>query len=220
MTGDRSYRDSALSARRAARTHLAELRAARRARKGATRRVQTEQATSTDGQFAIDRDLLFAPPPAVDDVDTFTESSAPPDDPSAPVEDTEPGPESDAFIATDEITPPAMAETDPDEQEYEPQIATTEALVLPSNAVKDTPLPADITSDLLTLPGAGDGMIWLFHQCGITTLADLAQADAATLSQQLGVVGYILDIRPWIQFAVDNQAASGHASQTDTPALQ
>lgn len=219
MTGDRSYRDSALSARRAARTHLAELRAARRARKGATRRIKTEQVTTTDGQFAIDGDLLFAPPPAVDQVDTFAEDSTPPEDPSTPVEVAVSGADSDAFIPTDEVPPPPTVQTEADEAEYEPESATTEAPVLPSTGVKDTLLPADITSDLSTLPGAGDGMIWLFHQCGITTLADLAQADAATLSQRLGVVGYILDIRPWIQFAVDNQVTTGHATQTDTLAL-
>ena len=60
-------------------------------------------------------------------------------------------------------------------------------------------------TDLFRLPGAGAGMVWMFQQCGIHSLSDLAQADARELSIQLGIVGHILNIKPWIEFAEETQ---------------
>ncbi|MDG4648434.1 hypothetical protein P6F26_08250 [Roseibacterium sp. SDUM158017] len=58
-------------------------------------------------------------------------------------------------------------------------------------------------SDLDSLPGAGPGLIWLFGECGIRTLADLAKADPAWLRKRLGLVGELLDLDHWIAFARD-----------------
>lgn len=56
-------------------------------------------------------------------------------------------------------------------------------------------------ADLMALPGAGPGLIWMLQQCGITTLADLAQTDAAALIPKLGLVGQIVDVQAWQRFA-------------------
>jgi predicted flap endonuclease-1-like 5' DNA nuclease len=59
-------------------------------------------------------------------------------------------------------------------------------------------------SDLAGLPGAGPGLIWLLKDCGVTCLAELAAADAAELSQKLGLVGQLLDLDHWIDHARAN----------------
>ena len=41
----------------------------------------------------------------------------------------------------------------------------------------------------------------MLAKCGINTLSDLAEADAEELSLELGVVGHILNLEPWITFA-------------------
>lgn len=56
-------------------------------------------------------------------------------------------------------------------------------------------------SDLSHLPGAGPGLIWMLQKCGIGCLADLAQADPSSLTEQLGVVGQILNVEGWIDRA-------------------
>lgn len=56
-------------------------------------------------------------------------------------------------------------------------------------------------SDLFELPGAGVGLVWMLQQCGITSLEELARSEVKSLSAQLGVVGHILNIEPWVAFA-------------------
>lgn len=55
--------------------------------------------------------------------------------------------------------------------------------------------------DLEILPGAGPGLIWMLNQCGISSLAELADAEPAVLTRDLGVVGQILNVETWIAFA-------------------
>lgn len=64
-------------------------------------------------------------------------------------------------------------------------------------------------SDLHKLPGAGAGLVWVLQQCGVVSLRDLAAADADALSERLGVVGRLLNVRPWIDFAREH---TGQAS--------
>lgn len=64
-----------------------------------------------------------------------------------------------------------------------------------------TGTPADTATDLYELPGAGEGLVWLFGRCGVRSLADLAAADPARLAADLGLVAQILDIGYWIEFA-------------------
>ena len=56
-------------------------------------------------------------------------------------------------------------------------------------------------SDLVLLPGAGDGLVWMLGQCGINTLVELARADADELTERMGLVGQMLDLQAWIAFA-------------------
>ncbi|WP_245834106.1 hypothetical protein [Yoonia maricola] len=62
-------------------------------------------------------------------------------------------------------------------------------------------------SELAQLPGAGPGLVWMLGQCGVTTLTQLAERDASVLSNQLGVVGQILDVSQWVSFAQENTVA-------------
>ncbi|TKD17489.1 hypothetical protein FBT96_14280 [Rhodobacter capsulatus] len=57
------------------------------------------------------------------------------------------------------------------------------------------------TSDLVRLPGAGPGLIWMLNECEIHTLADLAAADCTDLTARMGLAGRILDLGGWIAFA-------------------
>ncbi|CAN0604025.1 unnamed protein product [Ectocarpus sp. 12 AP-2014] len=56
-------------------------------------------------------------------------------------------------------------------------------------------------SELSILPGAGPGLVWMLHQCGIKSLCDLAETAPEKLANDLGVVGQILDVSLWIDFA-------------------
>lgn len=56
-------------------------------------------------------------------------------------------------------------------------------------------------TDLATLPGAGPGLVWMLHENGIKCLPDLAKADVAELKAGLGLIGQILNVQAWIDFA-------------------
>lgn len=55
--------------------------------------------------------------------------------------------------------------------------------------------------ELARLPGAGPGLVWMLAQCHVTTLKELALRRPDELSAQLGVVGQIVDVAQWIEFA-------------------
>lgn len=198
-----NYKSRAQDVRRSARSHLQDLREARLAR----RKAQAPAPPADD--------------PAAETVaDTVadTGSGAPKD--ATPVMDAAtPGPD-DTGKADDAQTPAATEgpdfADDPLEDMAVQQAALADlnddgsagATATPaSDAAQDAPADPgpDTTaaedSPLAALPGAGPGLIWMLHQCGITTLQDLAAADAEDLSTQLGVVGQILDVRPWIEIA-------------------
>lgn len=67
-------------------------------------------------------------------------------------------------------------------------------------------------SDLNQLPGAGIGLVWLLHQCDVRSLADLAEADPAVLSQRLGLIGQLLEVDSWIAFAAKTRDTQERAS--------
>ncbi|MEM9425103.1 MAG: hypothetical protein AAGA06_00220 [Pseudomonadota bacterium] len=121
---------------------------------------------------------------------------------SSPNEDTEPElelpaePESSWAPAT---APAPNAQTEPNA----PPPETTDAPSLSSmdHTASEDIARVDPNSDLFSLPGAGAGMVWMFHQCGIRSLEDLAQANADDLASRLGVVGHIINMEPWIAFA-------------------
>ncbi|WP_235865296.1 hypothetical protein [Alloyangia mangrovi] len=56
-------------------------------------------------------------------------------------------------------------------------------------------------STLTRLPGAGIGLVWLLHANGIGSLEGLATVDAEALKQRLGLVGQLVDVQAWIDFA-------------------
>jgi len=59
----------------------------------------------------------------------------------------------------------------------------------------------DCDTDLMSIPGAGPGLIWMFSKASVRSLDDLAKADAEDLTAALGPVGQILDVAQLIDFA-------------------
>lgn len=56
-------------------------------------------------------------------------------------------------------------------------------------------------SDLDEVPGIGPGLIWVLQQAGVNSLDALAHADAVELRLHLGVIGELVDIQSWIEWA-------------------
>lgn len=112
-----------------------------------------------------------------------------------------------ADVLSDE-KPPAEPEVEPVVQCSDQAGAVTEQEETALDNVSPSASPPDLEgSDLNSLPGAGPGLVWMLHQCGVSSLADLAVSDAAELTPKLGVVGQILDVSKWIDFATVETAA-------------
>lgn len=60
-------------------------------------------------------------------------------------------------------------------------------------------------SDLLNLPGAGEGLVWVLSRCSVHSMADLAAADQTKLTKDLGLIAQIFDVQYWIEFAQQNR---------------
>lgn len=69
-------------------------------------------------------------------------------------------------------------------------------------------------NELSKLPGAGPGLIWMLKACQITSLEQLALQDDEALSRKLGVVGQIIDVGRWIDFARDDAAEPQEPDQS------
>lgn len=67
------------------------------------------------------------------------------------------------------------------------------------------PSTVSADSDLFRLPGAGSGLVWMLEQAGIGSLDDLARADVARLEADLGLVGQLLDVAGWVDFAATHR---------------
>jgi hypothetical protein len=65
------------------------------------------------------------------------------------------------------------------------------------------PEPELEPSDLYTLPGAGEGLVWMLNKCDIQSKSDLAVADPKLLTEKLGVIGQIINVQTWIDCARD-----------------
>jgi hypothetical protein len=63
------------------------------------------------------------------------------------------------------------------------------------------PEPELAPSDLYTLPGAGEGLVWMLNKCDIQSKSDLAVADPRLLTEKLGVIGQIINVQTWIDCA-------------------
>lgn len=93
------------------------------------------------------------------------------------------------------VLPQATAKSD-SARVPEPELHEPQATMTPDNP-PGPPGPSDLTA----LPGAGPGLIWMLQKCGIGSLQDLAGADAAVLVPRLGLVGQIVNLQGWQQFA-------------------
>lgn len=92
---------------------------------------------------------------------------------------------------------PAMAPTSPEAPCADVSSETAEA---PDSTLCWT--EAELrASSLNRLPGAGIGLVWLLHANGIGSLEQLTTADAVRLTQGLGLVGQLVDVQDWIDFA-------------------
>ena len=118
-----------------------------------------------------------------------------------------PSPEAEASVR-----PPMAVEAGAASETQEPKAEGMAAEALLSVAGAQTPPAALVAGDLDRLPGAGPGLIWMLRQCGIFTLADLAACDAAALGARLGLVGQILDVSLWRDFALREAEALSKAS--------
>lgn len=196
-----SYRDDALKTRLAAQTHLRKLRAERLSRRSGVANKAPSSAADDQGDFVIDEDLLFsrsstasASDGTVDDTEDVGAETPEEHDNEGVLDDE---PEADNETAEDVVT---CVDEATEESAAPPQQCDLVTEVDDAQAIQESFQSAE-KSDLSTLPGAGDGMVWMFQQCGISCLDDLAKADAEELSGHLGVIGRILNIEPWIDFA-------------------
>lgn len=234
MTGERNFREEARSARLAARRTLLAYREARRRSRG-TGAVDPDDlgpgaARAEDGT-AIGPESFFAMPPTTAGAvrDPTVEPSARQasegagetsrDAPETPTTASSRGASAEeaaidvsdtassaaeaqpaVLDAPDGVADPGTAQGPVDEPQDDDPLAGADAEAQPTGLAT-----VDPASDLFGLPGAGAGMISMFHQCGIRSLDDLAKADSRDLSLRLGVVGHILNVEPWIVFARENR---------------
>lgn len=71
--------------------------------------------------------------------------------------------------------------------------------------VGDMPVAQD--SDALEiLPGIGPGLIWMFNECGVHSMSDLASVDHIKFKNDLGLIAQIVNLDPWIDFAKSRTA--------------
>jgi predicted flap endonuclease-1-like 5' DNA nuclease len=104
-----------------------------------------------------------------------------------------------------DMSGPAAEETELDDiepEDIEPQ-APPPPDPPPAARIPEEPPMADA---LYALPGAGPGLVWMLGRAGISSLEDLAAADKDALTKKLGLVGEILDLDYWIDWAAKSSA--------------
>lgn len=177
MSERESYRDWAQSVRSEARRNLMALRAERLARRQGGPVVEAP------------------PPPAALPLPVSRQADSLVSDVPEEVEEVCEAP--DESLAEMTLGAEVLPEAEPEASEN-PEEAET-ALDWTEERLRASPLAA--------LPGAGTGLVWLLHVNGIDDLEALAAADAAELSQALGLVGRLVDVGAWIGFARQATAA-------------
>ena len=190
--------------RSATREHLQALRAERlRRRKGALPPKASEDAPATEEALSpsddFDGEIEETDQPHVEPFDEDSEDAAlgeqsqdeadiaAPEDPM----DDDPLEDHDDVALTDALSESA------EDQDLEAALEPPEV---------ENPSDAKAEQGLSDLPGAGPGLIWMLEKSGVTSVADLAQADPAKLREALGIVGEILDVEHCINWARDTQA--------------
>ena len=177
------YRKRALDVRRAAQANLLAIRQARMARKANLADMQADKVV-----------------PDHPDESAAMQPVTGPADESVGVPDAG---KADDMDALDALAAKNAGVTAPEPEDAD--LAQSDAGEMTQEKLQDNaPLASDETwtqSELAQLPGAGPGLVWMLGQCGVTTMAQLAQEEAQSLSTKLGVVGQILDVSQWISFA-------------------
>ena len=230
MPQPETYKTRAVFVRHAARAHLKELREQRKARRKAVPIVEDCDASANSELGTMSSDF-HAEADAVNDGIAAPVLEETPEDPVETIEALSPEAnelvqEVDELddLAIENVAMSELADETSDpagtdaseipgamEDPAEPAPPRAEG---PSETAAEAPIAEDgfaadhsdevsvsDGNDLTALPGAGPGLIWMLNQCGMNTLADLARADPTQLSSELGVVGQILDVEQWIDFA-------------------
>ena len=121
-----------------------------------------------------------------------------------PESEPEGAPEDTADISeTADLEAAAPVETTPDS---EAKVSLAEVDAKPEE--KGAP-----PSDLLLLPGAAPGLVWLLQEMGVRNLSDLAKLEPDVLAAGLGIVGRILDVSIWTRFARNHIAQASAEPQ-------
>ncbi len=199
-----NYRNEAQRIRLESRAKLAEIR-----RKRGNRRRAMTQTLSIEAQ---DDAALTEPVNMADLEEVAVDTETAPIDAArtaTSVEETDAtisASNSEAVAPDDPLEAYAAQNTGFDAAETGPIDGDAAVNVMPEDAQPSAQV-AD-TTDLMQLPGAAEGLIWMLGQCGISSLEDLSKADPQILTTQLGVVGKIVDVKVWISFAAENAAAT------------
>ena len=224
MSSDESYKQKTRAVRRDAQERLRQLRKDRLARKEPPNRAPTDssfksrrvvslkehgRATSAEAQAThlgnqaqsdqvpveLDGPEQGVPSsqPTVTEP-SLMESAENPQEPSSVSSNPEPDPSGDAVVDVTEAYPSSM----------EDQAVASEPSIPSDVADEATPEEqAVLASDLNSLPGAGVGLVWLLRECGVGSMQELADANPEVLSEQLGVVGRLVDVSAWIEHAAN-----------------
>lgn len=180
---------------------------------GAVGRLQ-EAGTTDDGATDADPGEAMTAPP--DDPVDLAVVGAPL--PTTPFADTEPGYADAPAAACDEALAPDVPDVLTDDSGPGPQEGAPATQWDDPPPLPEPPVPADDvpslavapvaenpvveeTTDLSEIPGIGPGLVWMLREAGVSTLEDLARAEASDLARKLGTIGRLLDLDWFIDFA-------------------
>lgn len=209
-----SERSRSAEVRREARRRLAEIRQERLARRATLNAEQAAKPSTTDARYAagarsnapeitksvadIISEGASAPPLFLSSAENVPENTDPADTEKAALQIAKKNDADEASVSEKGADDPLFDHPD------EPSECTMDCIPLFSE-LED----ATAETDLERIPGIGPGLIWMLAKSSVTSLRDLANADAGALKSELGVVGTILDIDRLISLAqecVENAA--------------
>ncbi|MEM8537582.1 MAG: hypothetical protein AAGF56_06950 [Pseudomonadota bacterium] len=181
-----NYRSRTNDVRKSARAHLSALRQARVAQRDALAQSVPPKVTEPD----------VTPPDVTEDGDMLEDIA------QRSVANVAATADTDAIDVAPDLTD-MHPESDATQADHDIDEGGAEAaLTTGSTAAMDDWQ----TSPLAQLPGAGPGLVWVLTQCGVHDMADLADRDPAELSEAMGVIGQIIDVSTWVDFARHNVA--------------
>ena len=198
MTGHRDYREEAAVARQAARLKLAEFREERQKKR--IRSVVKSSKTNAEvlpSSSQIDPSDFFDEDP---DQNSGMETESPYTLGEQATVNASPQLETDS-LTEQALDAEAAQLNDSGTQSISANGFTSQSVEM---ALQNTPLSI-AESDLFDLPAIGPGMVWMLHQCGIASLQQLSNTKPDDLAAKLGVVGQIVSMEPWIDYARERQ---------------